>query len=506
MSNQFRMKILTSAQIREWDQYTIAHEPISSIDLMERASLCFVQWFVHNYPDSEIPVHVVCGNGNNGGDGLAVARLLRDRFYEVHVYVYRISVEDSVDFDINLGRLMKYGDVSIEFIHDRLPEIASQGIIIDALLGTGTNKPLAGMLKELVMHINKQKNTIISIDMPSGMPAEGVCTGVAVRPDHIFTFQTPKWSFFIRENEKFCSLWTVANIGLHPDYLHQVNSNTYYIDNLLAKSIYKTRTRFQHKGDFGHALIVAGSEGKIGAAILATKACLKSGAGLVTACVPQIGREIIHETVPEAMVVINGYQCFSNFSSEYSGLTLGIGPGLGTHPKTVKALSQLLSKQDHPLVIDADGLNIMASNSTLWDFLPANSIITPHPKEFDRLFGKSEDETSRHTLARNMAKKHAINIVLKGAYTRIFTKDGLEYINSTGNPGMATAGSGDVLTGIITALLAQNYSPENAAVLGVFVHGLAGDLALTKQSYESLNASDIIDHVGMAFKQIQAIQ
>lgn len=498
------MKILTSAQIRTWDQYTISHEPISSIDLMERASLCFVHWFVPNYHDTSVPIIIICGNGNNGGDGLAVARLLRDRFYEVSVFIYRISKEDSVDFDINLGRLMKCGDVSIEFIHEHLPVFTSRSIIIDALLGTGANKPLAGMLKELVIHINKQKNTIISIDMPSGLPAEGVCTGVAVKSDHIFTFQIPKWSFFFRENENFCSQWTVGDIGLHPKFLERVDTHLFLIDHQLAKEIYKKRTRYQHKGDFGHALIVAGSEGKIGAAILATKACLRSGAGLVTACIPEIGREIIHEAIPEAMVVCSGYQCFNSFSADGVGFTLGIGPGLGTHPKTIKALSQLLSGQDQPLVMDADALNILATDGALWKLVPENSIITPHPKEFERLFGKSEDDTSRHTLARNMAKKYGIYIILKGAYTRIFTKGGTEYVNSTGNPGMATAGSGDVLTGILTALLAQKYSSDHAAMLGVFIHGLAGDLALNRQSQESLIATDIIDQMGMAFKQIEA--
>ena len=495
------MKILTSAQIREWDQYTITHEPISSIDLMERASLCFAHWFELNYPDTEVPIIIVCGNGNNGGDGLAVARLLRDRFYEVRVYIYRIGKEDSVDFDINLGRLMKCGDVSIEFIHDQLPVFKSQAIIIDSLLGTGANKPLDGMLKELAIHINKQNNTIISIDMPSGLPADGVCPGVAVRADHIFTFQIPKRSFFIRENENFCSGWTVGDIGLHPKFPESAATHLFLIDLQFANEIYKTRTRYQHKGDFGHALIVAGSEGKIGAAILATKACLKSGAGLVTACVPEIGREIIHETIPEAMVVCSGYQCFSSFSADSVGFTLGIGPGLGTHPKSIKALAQLLSRQTQPLILDADALNILATDDALWRSVPKNSIITPHPKEFDRLFGISEDDTSRHTLARIKAKKHGIYIILKGAYTRVFTKDGTEYINSTGNPGMATAGSGDVLTGILTSLLAQKYSSDNAAILGVFIHGLAGDLALKKQSHESLIASDIIDHIGKAFKQ-----
>lgn len=496
------MKILTAAQIKAWDQYTILNEPILSIDLMERASMCFLNWFIHAYPDTNVPVNIVCGNGNNGGDGLAVARLLRDRFYDVSVFIFRFSKEDSVDFDINLGRLMKYDDVKIEFIHDTLPTFDPKAVIIDGLLGTGANKVVEGLLNQFITHINAHDNTIISIDMPSGLPAEGICKGNAVEPDHIFTFQVPKLSFFLRENERFCRNWTVGNIGLQQQFLKTLDSHVEYIDDCAIHPIMRNRTRFQHKGNFGHALIVAGSEGKIGAAILAVQACLRAGVGLVTAAVPEMAKAIVHEKIPEAMVISSGYNCLSTVPKDLNNYTIGIGPGLGKNAKTISAFSTLISNYDRPMVIDADGLNIIASEIELLNRVPKESIITPHPKEFERLFGSCKDDETRHALASKMAKNYNIIIVLKGAFTHIFANDGSIFINSTGNPGMATAGSGDVLTGIITSLLAQKYSALEAAILGVYVHGLAGDIAVKKESHESLIASDIISNLGEAFRYI----
>ena len=274
------------------------------------------------------------------------------------------------------------------------------------------------------------------------------------------------------------------------------------IDISLIQSIYKPREKNQHKGNFGHALIIAGTAGKIGAAILATKACLRSGAGLVTTCVPEIGREIIHETIPEAMVMSSGFHCLNGWEVSLEAYSVGIGPGLGTDDKTVLAFSKIVTLAHKPMVIDADGINILASHPSLWDHIPNHSIVTPHPKEFERLFGKTTTEVERFQLAQKKAIEHQIVVVLKGANTRIFTPDGMEYINTTGNVGMATGGSGDVLTGVITGLLAQHYSPSDAAIFGVFLHGLAGDLALDIQSEESLLAGDIIQHLGAAYKYI----
>lgn len=496
------MMLLSANQIKAWDAFTTQHELISSIDLMERASLTFVNWYTDVFNNTNVPVDIFCGNGNNGGDGLAIARLLRDRFYIVSVHILRFANQDSIDFAINLSRLMLCGDVPINFIHDQCPPINPFAIIIDALLGTGVNKPAEGKIATVIQYINARPNTKISVDMPSGLPAEGMAIGPTLTPDYIFTFQLPKQSFFLQENQPFCKSWIVGDIGLHPGFLSTVQTDKMLSETTLIKEIYKPRSKYSHKGNFGHALILAGSIGKIGAAILATKACLRTGTGLVTACVPPTGAQAIHLAIPEAMVMNVDLLQTQDLPQLLKGHTLGIGAGLGTDDTTIQKVTTIIQQASTPMVIDADALNIISLNPSLLTELPKKSILTPHPKEFERLFGKTHTETERFQLAKDKAMQHQVIIVLKGAHTRIFTPDGLEYINSTGNPGMATAGSGDVLTGIITGLLALGYGPEEAAILGVYIHGLAGDLALRDQSVESLIATDIIEHLGAAYKQI----
>ena len=497
------MKLLTASQLKAWDKYTIENEPIDSIDLMERASLQFVEWFTRQKDHQNKRIVLICGNGNNGGDGLAIARMLRDRLYDVEVQILRFLMDDSIDFNVNLDRLLKYDDVTIHFIHDKVIGWPSDSILIDALLGTGTHKPVAGKLEDIINHINGFSNKKISIDMPSGLPAEGTAIGSAIVPDIIFTFQVPKKSFFLQENVEFCKSWIIGDIHLHPDFLKEDVSDADLSDVDLVSKMYKKRSKYQHKGHFGHAMIIAGSEGKMGAAILATMACLRSGAGLVTAGVPDIGRDVIQMSVPEAMVTLAGQCHLNTLPTDVSNYTIGIGPGLGMNEETIQTFKQILKTIKQPLVLDADAINILSLEPALLEFIPVNSILTPHPKEFSRLFGTVKSEVERFTLAKKMAVRHQLIIVLKGAHTRIFTPSGHEFINNTGNSGMATGGSGDVLTGIITGLLAQNYTPESAAVLGVYIHGLAGDFALNYESVESLIASDIICNLGKAFKTLQ---
>jgi len=498
------MKLLTGRQIREWDAFTIKNEPISSIDLMERASRCFTDWFVRRYPSVSRKVLVFCGNGNNGGDGLAIARMLRDNFYDVQVLILRFAGQDTTDFDLNLGRLMRPGDVPVIYIHDTMPVIPSDSILIDALMGTGVSRTLTGTLADLIMAINKaSKYKLISVDIPSGMPTEGLVTGPAIEASETFTFQVPKLSFFLPENDKFCPSWTVGDIGLLPQYLTSVISEAEMVDQELAASVYHRRTRFQHKGDFGHALLMAGSPGKVGAAVLASRACLYSGAGLVTACIPAEAAQSLIAAIPEAMTLISGNQHFTGSPlTDPDMYTIGVGPGLGTHQDSIQALAQLLPSVKKPMVIDADALNILALEPSLWDHIPAGSILTPHPGEFRRLFGDFVDSMQMFDIQIQKAEQHDVIIVLKGAFTRIATPHGKVYINNTGNPGMATAGSGDVLTGIITGLLAQKYAPEQAAILGVWLHGKAGDLAADHLSQEALTASDITGHLGQAYKSL----
>jgi len=501
------MKLLTGAQIREWDAYTIANEPVSSIDLMERASRVFVDWFRHSEYAAGNKVNIFCGNGNNGGDGLAIARMLRDYFFEVKVYVLRFSCEDSTDFDVNLGKLLALGDVAVEFIHDKLPEIPAHGVIIDALLGTGVTRPVTGKLQELIQAINCVNSCqVISVDMPSGLPAEGPAIGPVMEADIVCTFQVPKLSFFHPENAKYCPRWVTGNIRLTDSYLNTVDTQVILVDQSVAGALRKSRTRYQHKGDFGHVMIVAGSDGKSGAAILSTKACLRSGAGLVTACVPEATFTALNTAVPEAMTVMSGRRFLEvHYDTDYTAYTLGIGPGLGREPVTANSLEHILRSTSRPVVLDADALNILADDNDMWGHIPQNSILTPHPGEFKRLFGESQNSFEMYETLKQKSAEHCVIIVLKGAFTRIATPEGKVYINSTGNPGMATAGAGDVLTGIITGLLAQNYSPGDAAILGVYIHGLAGDLALVSSSPESLIAGDITDHLGQAFTALDKL-
>lgn len=498
------MKLLQGKDFKVWDLYTINHEPIASIDLMERAAQGFVDVF-YGYCGLK-KVEIVCGQGNNGGDGLAIARLLRSLYVDVEVHILEFMEMPSSDFLINLERLKHNGDVNISYHKDTLPDIHRKSIIVDAILGTGVNKPVYGMLKTWIEYMNSLSNYIVSVDMPSGLPTDDVCTGVAIHSSKVITFQRPKLSFFLRENYSFCPHWKVVNIGLSRSFIKNYQTNFYLINRKLVQNFQKSRSLHAHKGDFGHALVISGSEGKIGAAILSTTACLRVGAGLVTAVVPECGREIMHETIPEAMVMSKGFACFNGTIKEIESYTIGIGPGLGVHEKTINSIELLLKSTNKPIVVDADGINILAKQKALINYLPKGSILTPHYKEFQRLFGEVASESEMIDKAFEVAKIYGLIFILKGAYSKIITPDGRQYINTSGNPGMATAGSGDVLTGIITGLLAQGMKPENAAIYGVYIHGLAADLALCEQSVESLIASDIIKYLGKAFKFIHKPQ
>lgn len=500
------MKLLTAEQIRNWDQFTIINEPIRSIDLMERAASVFSDWFVSRYEDTERPVYVFCGSGNNGGDGLAVARMLNNQFFNVEVYLVSKNKRTSEDFDINLKRWTKKCDKPVFNTEDGFPDLPKNSIVIDAIFGTGINKPVTGEVAEVIESINNSHVEVVSIDMPSGLPAEGICTWTAIKSSIVLTFQIPKLSLFLKDNYAFCKEWVVEDIGLSLDFDGLKESRITLLELSVISPLLIERPRYSHKGSYGHAIIIAGSSGKMGAAVLATRACIRSGAGLVTAAVPKSGRDIMQISIPEAMVEVVGQDEIENLPIWNEKHTLGLGPGLGTHEKTIDFIDQLLDKVTEPLVIDADALNILSMNKQWLERLPANSILTPHPKEFERLFDSSDDELETIKLAQEMSVKLGVIIILKGAWTRIFTPDGHTYINSTGHPGMATGGSGDVLTGILTSLLAQGYSPVHAAIFGVFIHGLAGDIALKDQSYESMKAGDIIDNLGQAFVKIRLFQ
>ncbi len=501
------MKILSASQIREWDNFTIQQEPISSIDLMERASRTFVNWFVEKFPNTSSPISIFCGQGNNGGDGLAIARILQEHFYEVEIYICKIGNSLSDDFSKNLKRLPPFQNIVINHLekNNTFPKLKREGILIDAIFGSGLNRPVEGYWGELLEYLNQQTQTIISVDIPSGVFADQPTEGISIQANFTFSFQAPKLAFLFPENENRVGEWSFASIGLHADFLDQTTTDFFYLEKKDVQGFLKKRKKYAHKGTFGHALIIAGSYGKVGAAILATKAALRTGAGLVSIHAPKCAYEILQTSVPEAMVSIDGNDLFFSEIKELKKYqTVGIGPGLGTETITAEAIKDFLEKIKTPIVIDADALNLIAEHKNWLELIPHNSILTPHPKEFERLFGKTENNFQRNDLQRNFSKKYNIYIVLKGAHTCLSTPDGKCFFNATGNAGMATAGSGDVLTGMLTSLLSQRYNSLEASILGVFLHGLAGDVALGETiSQESLIASDLIENIGRAFNDLR---
>ena len=502
------MKILPVEKIREADAYTIKHEPIASIDLMERAAGQLFKW-IKKRVDTSHTVRVFVGPGNNGGDGLTVSRMLCKKGYPVHVYLISYAKNRSEDAGVNLKRLEDLKKVPIHPVDDKkdLPEIGEDDIIIDAIFGSGLTRPVSGFIGEVVEHINAADAVTISIDIPSGLFADRHADpkeGKIIHADYTLSFQLPKLAFLLPENDPFVGEWHILDIGLHHDYINNAEVKNFLLTKRDVQTTLRPRNKFAHKGTFGHALLIAGSYGKTGAAILASRACLRSGVGLLHTHIPKAGYEIMQTAVPECMLSIDRYE---NYFSEVPDLgmynAVGIGPGLGMEKQSQMALKLLIQNFSKPIVFDADALNILAENKTWLAFLPKGSILTPHPKEFERLAGKWADDYEKLQKLRDLCFKYNIYIVLKGAYTCTGTPDGMCYFNSTGNPGMATAGSGDVLTGLITGLLAQGYSPAQAATLGVYLHGLAGDLAAKKKGQEAMLAGDIIENLGKAFKKMK---
>ncbi len=500
------MKILTAEQIRAWDQFTIEQEPVPSIELMERAaSKCF-GWLEENI-GLIYPFAIFCGKGNNGGDGLAIARMLAGRGCTVSVFILEFGHKGTEDFQANLAKLHQFPSVSILFIQEEshFPGLSKETIVIDALFGSGLTRPLDGITEKLVEHINNTGCKVISIDIPSGMPVDNSSKGnTIIKASYTLSFQCYKQAFLVAENARFMGEVVILDIGLAPAYLTRVDAKYELIDDQIISSVYKPRNKFGHKGNFGHALIIAGSYGKMGAAVLSSKACLRTGAGLVTCFIPKCGYETMQTAIPEAMVMTDANSSIltkmDDDVSKYD--SIGIGPGLGTASETRTAIKELLTVSKKPFVIDADALNGLSMEKKI-PSLPPGSVLTPHPKEFERLFGECKNDFER--LDKALANAELLNclIIVKGHYSFIACPGGKGYFNSTGNAGMATAGSGDVLTGMITSLLAQGYSSEQAAILGVYLHGCAGDLAAKQLSAEAMIAGDIIDYIGNAFKQLE---
>ena len=498
------MQILSAAQIREWDEYTIREEPITSIDLMERASLACYEWLMEQSWKGR-PFEIFCGKGNNGGDGLAIARMLALAGHNVTVGILEFGHKGTADFQANLARLHET-DALIRFIstEDAIQPIHPDAIVIDAILGSGLNRPLDGLTEELVNHINRSGNTVVSIDIPTGLFADNSSVGNAIIiAQYTLSFQCFKLAFLVAENADFTGEIHILDIGLHPRFLSTIVSNYQWIDQTIVKAIIRPRKKFSHKGNYGHAAIIAGSSGMMGAAVLSARACLRAGAGKLTCHVPGIGYSIVQTSVPEAMCKTEEGNSFLHSLTDLQKYdAIGIGPGLGLYDTHRALLSQLFQEAGGQLVIDADALNVLGLHPILLKKLPEHTILTPHVKELERMFGAVSNDFERIRLAIAKAAESQVIIVLKGAYTMVATPGGMAWFNSTGNPGMATGGTGDVLTGILTGLLAQGYMPEQAAIAGVFLHGLAGDLAAEFGSQHSLIASDLVDHIASAYNAI----
>ena len=502
------MKIFTGNQIQELDKYTIEKEPISSTDLMERAAKALTNAITATWP-AAMPVVVFAGPGNNGGDALAVARMMAERDYQVTVYLFNISGHLSPDCAINKKRLttckriQQFIEVTQEF---EPPVLDKSTLVIDGLFGSGLNKPLAGGFASLVKYINASSPEVASIDVPSGLMTEDNTYNVRaniIRATRTFTLQQPKLSFLFPENRLFVGQLQVLDIQLSQEGINKTDSQYTIVDEADIRSMMLKRDPFAHKGQMGTALIIAGSYCMAGAAVLATKACLRAGAGKVIINTPRRNIPILQTAVPEAVVQMGSEETiFAEAVDTEDIQALGIGPGLGQSEQTAIALITQLRQSQCPIVADADALNILATHRSWMQQLPKSIIMTPHPKEFDRMEGHSADSYERLTKARNLAERLHGYIIVKGRYTAICMPDGHILFNPTGNAGMATAGSGDVLTGIITGLLARGYKSREACIVGVYLHGLAGDLAAADLGEESLTAGDLIQYLPKAFKQL----
>ncbi len=501
------MKVLSTEQFYQADKVTIETQKLKSIDLMERAAEQCFNWFDANLKGSPVPIHVFCGIGNNGGDGLALGRMLIKHGYNVTVYIANFTDKRSPDFLINYNLIREVSDVWPKLMtsEDDFPTINNEDIIVDALFGIGLNRSPEGWVKKLIQYLNEIEAFKLAIDIPSGLYAEKTIEDeeAVFKANHTLTFQNPKLALFLPENAKYSQTFDVLDIGLDANFINKQEPLAIAIGKFEAQNIYKPRNKFDHKGKFGHSLLIGGSYGKIGAITLAAKAAIKVGAGLVTAMIPKCGYTIIQTSIPEAMVITDASEkIITQIAPNFKPSSIAIGPGLGTDKKTIIAFKKFLNeKKEIPLVIDADALNCISEDKLLLKLLPENSILTPHPGELKRLIGDWKNDYHKIELTKKFSIINKVIVLIKGANSLIINGNEV-YINQNGNPGMATAGSGDVLTGMITGLLSQGYEPLEATLFGVYLHGNAGDIASSYLGFEALIASDIINNIGNAFQEL----
>lgn len=501
------MKILSCTQQREADAYTIEHNSILSINLMEKAAGLITDAICKRWDKSHRMV-VFAGPGNNGGDAVAVARMLHLKNYQVQVILFNITGVLSDDCLTNVKRLQECGFTNYTEVSSQFdpPKLISNDVVIDGLFGAGINKPLSGGFAAVVQYINASQAKVVSIDMPSGLMGEDNSRNIRqniIKADLTLTIHMPKLSFLFAENEDITGEWEVLDIGINREYENNAESNYEITEMNDVKKMLRPRKKFAHKGSFGHGVLIAGSYGMGGAAVLAAKSCMKCGIGLLTIHTPVCNHQLLQISIPEAMTQDDIDERFFAEPIELDNYqALGIGPGLGQEDFTAQAIIDQISSSYIPTVIDADALNAFSSNRNYLNRIPKKSILTPHVKELERLVGRCSNTFERIQKAKDLASYLHCYIVLKGAWTVVITPEGKCYFNPTGNPGMATAGSGDVLTGILTSLLAQGYTPEEACRLGTYVHGLAGDIAAERNGEISMSATDIVNALPEAWKKL----
>ncbi len=497
------MKIFHVQQLAEADKVTIEKQGITSGELMERAATLVFKEIHKRLAHEPIPIKIFCGIGNNGGDGLVIGRLLLEQGYDVTLYVVNYTNKRSEDFLLNYNRIKETGAKWPTLLkhEDDFPEITPKDFVIDAIFGIGLNRPAEGWVGTLINTINKSRAFILAIDMPSGLFSDKIPAkeDAVIKANFTITFQAPKLVFFLPETGEFVGDFQVLDIGLDWEFLSKAPAVAELIDKQEAINLYKPRKKFSHKGDHGHSLIIGGSYGKIGSISLTATATLRTGAGMVTIYAPKCGYEILQTVLPEAMVLADGGEKeLESINFDMEPKVICFGMGAGTSEKTVKSYGSLLKKIKQPMVIDADGLNMLAKNKEFLSLVPENSVLTPHPKELERLIGTWKDDFEKLQKAREFSSKYKLILVLKDAHTITVSGNNL-YVNNTGNPGMGTAGAGDVLAGVITGLISQAYEPLTAAVFGVFLHGKAGDLIADQLSYQGIIAGDIANAIGPAF-------
>ncbi|WP_435577543.1 NAD(P)H-hydrate dehydratase [Gilvibacter sp.] len=503
------MNIFSAEQFYQADAITIQKQELGPTDLMERAGIQVFNWLHSRMHGAQVPVRIFCGIGNNGGDGLVLARHLIQHGYNVHTYVVNCSDKRSKNFLINYDRIKQVTKKWPTLItsEDGFPEIHKDDVVVDAIFGIGLNRCMDGWVKAMVQHLNAAGAFILAIDLPSGLYANAPIEDpeAVVKANHTLSFQLPKLSFFMPSTGIYTNTWEAIDLGLDPEFVMTQPPIATLLHKQHILSWYQPREKYSYKGTFGHSMLVGGSLGKMGAVVLATRAALRAGSGLATAHVPKCGLGVLQTTVPEAMASCSEEESFLNSIPLEPTHTYGIGMGMGMEDGSLAALDQFLEAQEAPVLLDADALNLLASKKELYAKIPQQSVLTPHPGELKRLLGDWTDDFDKLQKAQAFAVELQVVILIKGAHTCICTPQGT-LINSTGNPGMATAGSGDVLAGMITGLMAQGYPTWQAAAMGVYLHGSSGDIAVQHLGYQALLASDITENIGNAFIKLFEVE